>query len=425
MLEQRNAISVVEAIEKVMTFNKQGLKECIALPDAYGRYLAEDIFADHHVPPFDRSLYDGFAIRAEDTYERDYARFEVIGEIGAGSVFLGKVGALQAVRIMTGAQIPEGCNAVIMLEQTVSCKEEDKTYIQIKKSMNVGENIFFQGTDTKKGTLLLKKGTIINPGVIALLATFGYSQIHVSKKPVVGVLATGSELLELNEAIVPGKIRNSNSYMLMAQIEKAGGEAVYFGKLEDDLGKGITAVKEALHSVDILLTTGGVSVGDYDYLPDIYKHLGATVLFNKIAMRPGSVTTVAYLGKKLLFGLSGNPSASYVGFELFVRPLLRTLLGNEKPHLRCIQAQLGEDFLVPNTFTRMIRGKIMYGLHGLTVHSSGLDMSSAVSSLATADVLIILPSNDKGYKKGSIVHILLLADEEGSKQALLIDEYSI
>jgi len=421
MLEQRNAISVVDAIEKVMTFGKQGLKELIALPDAYGRYLAEDIFADHHVPPFDRSLYDGFALRAEDTYERNHARFEVIGEIGAGSVFLGKVGALQAVRIMTGAQIPKGCNAVIMLEQTESCKEGDKTYIEIEKSMDVGENIFFQGTDTKKGTLLLKKGTYINPGVVALLATFGYSQIYVSQKPVVGVLATGSELLELDEALVPGKIRNSNSYMLLAQIERAGGEAVYLGKLEDDLDKGIYAVKEALNRVDILLTTGGVSVGDYDYLPDIYKHLGATVLFNKIAMRPGSVTTVAYMGQKMLFGLSGNPSASYVGFELFVRPLLRTLLGKEKSHLRCVQARLGEEFLVPNIFTRMIRGKISYGLDGVTVYSSGLNMSSAVSSLAAADALIILPGNETGYEKGSVVHILLLTDEEGSKQPLSVE----
>jgi molybdopterin molybdochelatase len=161
---------------------------------------------------------------------------------------------------------------------------------------------------------LVESGTRITPGIIGLLATFGYSELLVGKKPVVGVLATGSELLEIDEPLVPGKIRNSNSYMLMSQIERVGAWPKYLGKLEDDLEKSFEVIQHELQDVDILITTGGVSVGDYDYLPEIYDRLGATVLFNKIAMRPGSVTTVARLGNQFLFGLSGNPSASFIGF---------------------------------------------------------------------------------------------------------------
>src|SRR5690606_31201504 len=168
------------------------------------------------------------------------------------------------------------------------------------------------------------KGTYINPGIMALLATFGYDQVQVAKKPVIGIYATGSELLNVNEELAPGKIRNSNAYMIQAQLERAGGEAKLFGKLSDDFELCYEAIKNAIDEVDILITTGGVSVGDFDYLPSIYEKLGAEVLFNKIAMRPGSVTTVAQLNGKLLFGLSGNPSACYVGFELFVRPVFRT-----------------------------------------------------------------------------------------------------
>ena len=164
------------------------------------------------------------------------------------------------------------------------------------------------------------------------------------------MIATGSELLEVEEPLVPGKIRNSNAYMILAQIERAGGEVKYFGKLSDELNTCFMKVKQALTEVDFLITTGGVSVGDYDYLPAIYDQLGASVLFNKVAMRPGSVTTVSGANGKLLFGLSGNPSACYVGFELFVRPIIRTYVFNEKPHLKRESAWLGEDFSKPNPF---------------------------------------------------------------------------
>lgn len=418
MVEKRTPISVEKCVRKVMEFAQRGVIETVAIEQAHGRFLAQDLKADHDVPSFDRSPYDGFAIRAEDTNSASSNHplsLKVVGEIGAGSVFDGTVQAFEAVRIMTGAQIPEGCNAVVMLELTREYTDNDQKFIEIKRSYKKGDNISFQGEDTQKGTVLVQKGTYINPGVSALLATFGYKEVPVAKKPIVGVIATGSELLEVEEPLEPGKIRNSNAYMILAQIERAGGKVTYFGKLSDDLDQCFLAVKQALSEVDILITTGGVSVGDYDYLPAIYEKLGASVLFNKIAMRPGSVTTVAELNGKLLFGLSGNPSACYVGFELLVRPIIRTYLFNGKPHLKRESAWLGEDFSKPNPFTRFIRGHISFEEGKMIASPSGFNKSSAVSSLAAADVFIVLPGGTRGYKQGMMVDVLLLEDVQGSE----------
>jgi len=417
MVQTRTAISIGEAIRRVMETEVRGLTETVKLTESHDRFLAETLYANQDVPAFHRSLYDGFAIRAEDTNTDFPIVFEVIGEIGAGHLFSGQVGAFQAVRIMTGAQLPEGCNAVVMLEHVETYFEGDKAFIKIKREVPYGEHVFFKGTEIQEGTCMVKKGTQITPGVIGLLATFGHSEVKVSRKPVVGVLATGSELLEIDEPLTSGKIRNSNSYMLFSQIERIGGNAVYLGKLDDDLEKCLEAVLEALRNVDILITTGGVSVGDYDYLPEIYKRLGATVLFNKIAMRPGSVTTVAKLGNQILFGLSGNPSASFIGLELFVRPIIRKGLGSERPHLACIKAILAEDYPAANSFTQLIRTKIAYEGTKVYVSSTGLNMSSSITSLAGADALLILPPTSEGYKRGSDVHILLLSENEGQAES--------
>ena len=418
MVIKRNPISVGKCVSKVMEYAKTGIKEMVQLELAHGRFLAEDLIADHNVPWFNRSPYDGFAIRAVDTEKANSdnpTTLKVVGEIGAGMVFNKQVRPFEAVRIMTGAQIPQGCDSVIMLELVKEYTERNQKFIEIRRCLSKGQNISFEGEDVKKGTILVKKGTYINPGIIAILATFGYSEVPVAKKPVVGVIATGSELLEVREPLTFGKIRNSNSHMILAQIERAGGNVKYLGKLNDDFDSCLAAVKTALSEVDILVTTGGVSVGDYDYLPAIYEKLGASVLFNKVAMRPGSVTTVAQLNGKLLFGLSGNPSACYVGCELFVRPVIRTYLFSGSPHLQREKAYLGEDFVKPNPFTRFVRGSLSYSNGQLKVSPSGFNKSGAVSSLARTNVFIVLPGGSRGYTKGMVVDVLLLEDIQGSE----------
>ena len=417
MIERRKPIKVNEAIERVMSYNKSGGTQFIQLENSYGHFLGQDLIADHDVPFFDRSPYDGFAVRAKDTEEAtriNAVPFEVIGEIGAGSVFNEEVGERQAVRIMTGAQIPKGCDAVVMLELANEFEVEGKPYFDLKRKSKVGENISFTGEDIKKGTVLVSKGTFINPGIVALLATFGYKHVPVSVKPKIGIIATGSELLEVDQPLEPGKIRNSNAYMVYAQVKRAGGEPVYLGQFSDDFLTCFEQVSEALEKVDILITTGGVSVGDYDYLPAIYEKLGANVLFNKIAMRPGSVTTVAELDGQLLFGLSGNPSACYVGFELFTRPIIREFLHTKNSFLKKEIAILATDFKKANPFDRFVRGHLDFDNGRLIANPVGLDKSNVVSSLGQANILIQLPGGTRGYKAGMEVSVVLLEDQEGA-----------
>ncbi|AAT63757.1 molybdopterin molybdotransferase MoeA [Bacillus thuringiensis] len=418
MLAKRIPIPVAEAVARVMKYAHQGETEEVSLIESYGRTLGEDVIADQDVPHFDRSPYDGFAIRAEDTKEASSSnpiQFEVIGEIGAGVVFTEEVKAFQAVRIMTGAAIPRGCNAVVMLELTEGFEKNEKTYMTLKRCFAAGDNISFKGEDVKQNTILVKEGTVINPGVAALLATFGYSSVHVVKRPIIGIVTTGSELLEVHEQLKPGKIRNSNSYMIAAQIERAGGVVQYYGKFADDFETCFNTVKKAIKEVDILITTGGVSIGDYDYLPAIYERLQANVLFNKIAMRPGSVTTVAEIEGKLLFGLSGNPSACYVGCELYVRPVIGTYLHRKDSHIYRAEAILQKDFSKANPFTRFARGRVEFADGQLQVTPVGLDKSSAISSLAEANAFIVLPGGTRGFKAGITVSVLLLESTSGSE----------
>ncbi|MEH7354703.1 gephyrin-like molybdotransferase Glp [Neobacillus drentensis] len=418
MLERRIPIPIGEAVQKIMEHQLHGVTEHVSINESFGRFLSEDLIATSDVPHFDRAPYDGFAVRSIDTLEATLSNpveFEVIDHIGAGLVSTKIVGQNQAVRIMTGAMMPEGTDAVVMFEVAKDYEKNGKPFMSIKRRFNKGDNVSLKGEDAKKGEVLVKKGTLINPGIQAMLATFGYKNVPVAKKPLVGLFATGTELLEVEEELVPGKIRNSNSHMIAAQIERAGGTVHYFGKLPDDFDTCFEAVKNTLNKVDLLITTGGVSVGDFDYLPAIYKKLGAEVFFNKVAMRPGSVTTVARFNNKILFGLSGNPSACYVGFELYARPIIRGLLFSEKPHLRREKAVLEVDFLKANPFTRLVRSSVFIEDGRLRVTPSGLDKSNIIMSLSGANSLTILPGGTRGFTAGSEVDVLLLEDQVGSE----------
>jgi molybdopterin molybdotransferase len=203
--------------------------------------------------------------------------------------------------------------------------------------------------------------------------------------------------------------------MLSSQVKRAGGDPIYFGILPDNVETCFQAITEALKRVDILVTTGGVSVGDYDFMPEIYKKLQGEILFNKVAMRPGSVTTVTKLSGKILFGLSGNPSASYVGFELFVRPIIRRMLFCDNPYPKLETAKLAADFQKINPFTRLVRSKLKINEFGeLIAVPVGMDKSNIVMSLAKADSLAILPGGTRGFKQGDLINVLLLEDQEGS-----------
>lgn len=399
-----------------MSCKYPGGVEEISIDDCEERILAENLTASHPIPPFDKSPYDGFAFRSQDTREAgtdNPVTFRVIEQVGAGHQASRAVKEGEAVRLMTGAEIPEGADCVAMFEVCQTEERDGGEWMTIKRQMKEDQNIIKKSSETSQGEVLVEKGTPINPGVKALLATFGYPTVKVGKKPIIGLFATGTELLEVEEELQPGKIRNSNAYMIAAQIKRAGGIVRYYGKLEDDFDTCYQAVSSALEEVDALITTGGVSVGDFDLMPEIYEKLQAEVLFNKIAMRPGSVTTVAEKEGKLLFGLSGNPSACYVGFELFAFPIIRGFSGAAHPFHKKIDATLGADFPKPNPFTRFVRGFVHYGDGNVYVSPAGMDKSAVVTSLAASDALIMLPGGTRGFEKGDPVTAILLEDPKG------------
>lgn len=409
MIEHRKPIPVSEAVQKVMEHAHSIGAETVSLEHSYNRILAEPIVAGHAVPPFDRSPYDGFAIISGSSREAsgdNRIRFEIVDHIGAGKVSAEVLSGNQAVRIMTGAPLPKNADAVVMFEQTV----ESTDSFTIRKPFEKLENVSLKGEDVQQGEVVIESGHLIHPGTVALLATFGYAQVQVAKQPVVGILSTGTELLDVSEPLAPGKIRNSNGPMIAAQLARMGLSCKMYGLSMDDLDQSFTIVKKAAAETDCLITTGGVSVGDFDFLPAIYERLGAEVLFNKVAMRPGSVTTVAVADRKYLFGLSGNPSACFTGFELFVRPALLKMRGAEKRYLPHTKAILAEDFTKANPFTRFIRA--VYD--GEFIKPAGFNKSNAVASIAKGNALIVLPGGTRGFEKGDIVDVLLLGMEEGS-----------
>ncbi|MGW7889529.1 molybdopterin molybdotransferase MoeA [Staphylococcus xylosus] len=405
-IEKRNPIPVREAINRVVSQDIYTKQIEVPLESSVNYILAEDIVATYEIPRFNKSPYDGFALRSKDTEGASgehRINFTVIDHIGAGSVSEKEVGPFEAVRIMTGAEMPKGADAVVMLEQTV----EDEQSFTIRKSFNVNENVSLKGEETQIGDTVLNKGQQINPGAISVLATYGYTQVKVFDKPSIGVIATGSELLEVGDDLEPGKIRNSNGPMIAALSQKFNLDVASYQIQEDDLKSSIQVVKEAMAKHDIVITTGGVSVGDFDYLPQIYDEINAEVLFNKIAMRPGSVTTVAVAEGKYLFGLSGNPSACFTGFELYVKPAVLHMMGATAIYPQMIQATLMEDLTKANPFTRFVRATATFNGKAMTVVPSGFNKSGAVVAIAHSNAMIMLPGGTRGYQKGYTVDVIL------------------
>ncbi|MDN6231628.1 MAG: molybdopterin molybdotransferase MoeA [Staphylococcus simulans] len=405
-VEKRNPIAVKEAIKRVVAQEFRTETQQVPLNDSLGYILSEDIVATYEIPRFNKSPYDGFALRSEDTKGAsgdNRIEFEVIDHIGAGSVSDKTVGPNQAVRIMTGAEIPAGADAVVMLEQT----REGEHSFTIRTTFEHNENVSLKGEETEVGDVVLKEGQRINAGAIAVLATFGYTEVPVRRLPSAAIIATGSELLDVGDELEPSKIRNSNGPMIQGLLNQFGLDCEVYKIQEDDFDSSLAVVKEALASHDMVITTGGVSVGDFDYLPAIYKEIGAEVLFNKVQMRPGSVTTVAVANNQYLFGLSGNPSACYTGFELFVKPAVLNMMGAIERFPQVVKATLMEDFKKANPFTRFIRAKAT--LNGLqtTVVPSGFNKSGAVVAIAHSNAMIMLPSGTRGFEKGYTVDVIL------------------
>jgi molybdopterin molybdotransferase len=292
---------------------------------ALGRILTEDVAADRNYPPFNRSNRDGFAVRSADAVEPG-ARLRMIGESRAGVAFSGAVGAGECVRILTGAPLPKGTNAVVMQEHT----REDGDFVVLEQSARAGQHFVLAGAEARVGEVMIARGTRISYAELAMAAEVGHALLEVSRRPRVAILSTGDELVPVSEPVGPYQIRNSNSVSLAAQVTLAGGDPVLTGSAPDNMADLRARIERGLES-DVLVLSGGVSVGKYDLVEQVLRDLGAEIFFDSVAIRPGKPAVFGWCRGKPVFGLPGNPVSTMVTFELFAVPAIEILSRAQQP----------------------------------------------------------------------------------------------
>ena len=333
-------IPISDAIRIVLEQTPKLVIESVPLSDSLGRILAEDIIADTDLPPFDRAQMDGYAVRAADV-SHPPARLRIVGESAAGSGWHHEMKAGEAVRIMTGAPVPAGADAVQQVELT---READGgNEVEILERVDVGRSIVRRGSEIKAGATVLRAGEDINAAMIATLASFGYSQVKVGRRPRVAVMATGSELVDIDQKPGRDQIRESNNSAIAAYAALAGATVAPLPLAVDDTEQLKRQIAQAAEQSEVLITSGGVSMGVYDFTKAALRELGAEIYFERVALRPGKPTVFARLGNTLVFGLPGNPVSVAVTFNLFARTALRAMQGAKQPELIEETAVLAHD----------------------------------------------------------------------------------
>ncbi|MDP2725264.1 MAG: molybdopterin molybdotransferase MoeA, partial [Syntrophales bacterium] len=362
-------ITVAEALRQILpTINPLGLEK-INLLNALGRVMGEDVAAGRNIPPKDNSAMDGYALRFEDTAgasPKYPVILEVIEDIPAGAVPRKSIAAGQASRIMTGAPIPEGADAVLRMEDT----EKDGALVRIKAEVRCKQDIRMAGEDVREGAVVIHKGSIVRPAEIGMLASLGRSFISVYQRPLVAVLATGNELVDIDENSSPWKIINSNSYSIAAQVMDLGAVTMQMGIAKDEREDLVAKFQAALRA-DVVISSGGVSVGDYDLVKDIMKELGSKMQFWQVAMRPGRPLVYGTIGNILLFGLPGNPVSSMISFEQFIRPALLKMMGHKKIFRKTVKAILKEGIEKRKGLTHFIRAIVSFTDGRYTASTTG------------------------------------------------------
>jgi molybdopterin molybdotransferase len=402
-------ISIEEARNRVLAEAQPLPPETIPIVEALGSVLCEDIVARHDVPPFDNSGMDGYAVRAADIVEVDAsspARLLITETIPAGHVALAAVLPGQAARIMTGAPVPQGADTVVQSELTT----EDDGYVNILEAVRRGKNIRRAGEDVKCGERVLAAGTPLAPAEIGMIASLGYPQVSVHRRPRVAIISTGSELVEVDQPLGPGQIRNSNSYSLQALCRQMGVEPVPFGIIPDDYEATRRAVEAGLE-YDVLLTSGGVSVGTFDFVKDVQDELGVERKLWGIAMKPGKPVAFGVRGKTLVFGLPGNPVSAMVAFELFVKPALLRLMGHRRTIKPLYTAIIEEDISNPDGRVYVVRVRAWREDGAWHISSTGAQGSGILRSMVGANGLAFIQGGHRGVKAGEQVEFLLLRED--------------
>ena len=399
-------IQVQEALDKILTKIQFKGVEKVSLDQALGRVMAEDVVSRINNPPLDNSAMDGYAVIAGDIQSatpENPVKLEMVEEIAAGYTAKGTLKPGQTMRIMTGAPIPPGADAVLMQEDT----QKDGDSILCLDKADVEENIRRAGEDIKIGESVLKKGTTLSPAHIGMLAVIGRSQIAVGQRPTVAILSTGDEILELDETPEGPQIFNSNGHMLAAQIKSAGGIPVYLGIAKDTEEDLMEKFAWALKA-DIVVSSGGVSVGDYDLVKSTLQKMGQEMLFWKVAMKPGKPLAFGRIGKTPIFGLPGNPVSSFVSFEQFVRPSLRKVLGCSDLSHKTVQAKLTRTIHKKPGRLHFLSSIVSWADGEYTVTPAGEQGSGILKSAANANGLLIFPLEAEEIKQGQEVAVQLL-----------------
>ncbi|MBZ5676410.1 MAG: molybdopterin molybdotransferase MoeA [Acidobacteriia bacterium] len=370
--------------------------EKVASLEAAGRVLAEEITADRDYPPFPRSARDGFAVRAADVP----GELQVIGEVRAGEVFRGSVGPKRAVEIMTGAPLPEGADAVAMLEHT----ERSGDRVKIARALKPGENFNAQGTEAKQGSVVLSPGRRLGFAEIALLAMVGRECVSAYRRPRVAILPTGDEIVEAGHQPESFQIRNSNAWSMSVQVARAGGIPQILPIARDNYESTRGLVEQGLEH-DLLLLSGGVSAGKYDIVERVLADVGAKFFFDRVLLQPGQPLVFGTAGGKFFFGLPGNPASTMVTFEVFARAAVELLAGANEAPLPLLQAKLSKEVRHKMGLTRFLPARV--SADGSTVAPEPWQGSGDVYSLARANAFLVVEPDRESWAAGDMIRVLL------------------
>ncbi|MDO8964530.1 MAG: molybdopterin molybdotransferase MoeA [Coriobacteriia bacterium] len=415
-------LTVEQARKKVLARIARLDAEQAGVLESVGCVLASDVVSDIDVAPFDNSAMDGYAVRAADTVgagEGSPVVLDVVDHIAAGVVSRISVGAGQASRIMTGAPVPSGADAIVMVEVTEGLENGGSTggTVAIKRPATLGDHIRLKGEDVRVGDVVLTAGEVVNPASAGLMAALGFARVAVYRRPRVAIVSTGDELVGITDTPGPGQIRNSNSYSLAAQVEAAGGIPHLLGIARDNEAD-TRAILSRAPEFDLMVTTGGVSMGDFDVVKDVLEQIGE-MDFWKVAMRPGAPQTYGTIGGTPFFGLPGNPTSTMVGFELFVRPAIRKMRGFTALDRPRVPAVLAEDVKKKADRRYFLRGVVeraasSSGALAYSARLSGRQSSAMLTAMHRANCLISLPQGESFFAAGSVVECIRLDQEEGT-----------
>lgn len=387
-------LSLEEAQEKILAAIQPLPSETIPLSDALGRFSAEEIYSSVDLPGFDNSAMDGYAVQASDTAgaaEGSKVSLRLIGKVAAGENFLGEIQSGECVRLFTGSPLPRGADAIVMQEDT-RIDRDDPNKIWITDAVKPWESVRFRGEDVKRGSRILTSGVRINIGKIALLGATGVAQLRTGCRPTIGLLATGSELVEPGQPLPAGKIYESNRLSLAAMAQKAGAIPKIYPLVPDTLDETVAAMKKAFSECDAVVTSGGVSVGEFDFVKAAFEKLGGNLDFWRVAIKPGKPFLFGQLDfnerKKFLFGVPGNPVSALVTFFLLVQPALLRMQGATDCSSQKHPVILKETFSNDGDRRHFVRVKLDASSNA---HSAGIQASHILSALAEADGLLEIP----------------------------------